>query len=42
MKLLCTYEEWIENKDSFQCLSERFARSMALEMKFDRTEEETK
>lgn len=42
MKLLCTYEEWLEKKDNFQCLSEDMARSIELAMKFDRTEEEEK
>lgn len=40
MKLLCTYEEWLEDKGKFQALSEGFARGMALAMKSDRTEEE--
>lgn len=42
MKLLCTYEEWIENKENFQSLSEGMARSMELAMKFSRTDEEEK
>lgn len=42
MKLLCTYEEWLENKDNFQDLSEGMVRSMALAAKFNRTEEEEK
>lgn len=42
MKLLCTYEEWLEKKDNFQCLSEETARSMMLASKFNRTEEEEK
>lgn len=42
MKLLCTYEEWLENKGNFQSLSEGFARSMALAIKLDKTEEEKK
>lgn len=40
MKLLCTYEEWLEKKGNFQSLTELIARSMALAMKSDRTEEE--
>lgn len=42
MKLLCTYEEWLENKGEFKSLSQDFARSMALAMKLDRTEDEEK
>lgn len=42
MKLLCTYEEWLENRNVFQILSEGAARSLSLAMKFDKTEEEKK
>ena len=42
MKLLCTYEEWLENRHDFQCLSADTARSMMLAAKFNRTEEEEK
>lgn len=42
MKLLCTYEEWLENRNDFQPLSEGMARSLSLAMKFDKTEEEKK
>lgn len=42
MKLLCTYEEWLENRNDFQTLSEGMARSLSLAMKFDKTEEEKK
>lgn len=42
MKLLCTYEEWLENRYDFQCLSEETAKSMMLAAKFDRTKEEEK
>ena len=42
MKLLCTYEEWLENRYNFQCLSEETTRSMMLAAKFNRTKEEEK
>lgn len=42
MKLLCTYEEWLENRHDFQYLSADTARSMMLAAKFNRTEEEEK
>ena len=42
LKLLCTYEEWLKNKDFFQKMSESMARSIELAMKFNRTEEEEK
>lgn len=42
MKLLCTYEEWLEKRNDFQGMTKNFARSMELAMKFDKTEEECK
>lgn len=42
MKLLCTYEEWLENKDDAKGISEKLARGLELAMKFNKTEEEEK
>lgn len=44
MKLICTYEEWLERKDRKDglSLSADMAKSLSLAMKFDKTEEEQK
>lgn len=43
MKLLCTYEEWLDKKNAnheFIGISDKAARALSLSLKFDRTQEE--
>lgn len=40
LKLLCSYDEWEKDKNSFKYISENSANFLSLSLKFNRNEEE--